>query len=77
MGELRAHWRANGPPAHIALAVIAAALGAKLTEERDAPDDARITGPTIAEMAAMAQPIGGDTMGATIHILAKLRERAA
>lgn len=75
VADLREHWRVAGPPPHIALAVIAASLGNRITEERGAPDlaKAKLTGPTIAEMAAMAQPHGSDTMGATMRILERLQ----
>lgn len=51
--------------------MIAASLGNVITAEAKQRDfsDVKFSGPTIAEMAAIAQPIGGDTMGASVRII--------
>lgn len=60
MAAQREHWRANGPPTHIAVAIISASLGKKLTgdrQRRPAIDlgDVGIAGPSIVERAAKGQ----------------------
>jgi hypothetical protein len=61
----------------MAVAVFAAAWGVKLMREREAeappPDEVRVTGPSIAEMAVLARPAGDDTLAASLAIM-KMQE---
>jgi hypothetical protein len=76
----REHWAEFGPPVHIAVAAFAGAWGVKLTRERDEDPDAGtsaeigVTGPSVAEMAAFAQPEGGETLAASLAIMKKMQE---
>jgi hypothetical protein len=74
----RAHWAQFGPPAHIAVAVFAAAWGVKLTRdtapEAEVAAEARVMGSSIADMAALAHPAGEDTLAASLVIIRKMQE---
>jgi hypothetical protein len=53
-------WRRNGPPLHVAVQAIGQTLGIdwKLGHERSASEPNIASGPSVAEMAAMApQPL--------------------
>lgn len=76
MEALRAHWRECGPPVHIAIAHISSAyLGLKLTSE---PKREKVAAPVdlgTINLSGMPQPVaGGDTLAASMAILAKLQE---
>lgn len=66
----------SGPPAHIALALLAPAIGGKLTQPEE-PDreelDLAPGATTIAELAKGVTVVsGGDTLAASRAILARL-----
>lgn len=69
MAAQRRHWTRNGPPVHIGVAIIAGALGVKLTDDDHTDEvdlsDVKIAGPSIAELAAIAAGYGPDLQAAS------------
>lgn len=75
VGVLRRHWREYGPPAHIGIACLAAAWGAKITSDPKpgATGKAKVIDLSEVAMDDVPMPVaGGDTMEASRAILAKL-----
>ena len=63
---------------HVAAAMLGAAWGVKLTRETEDPEAAAQvdgpTGPSIADMAALARPAGDDTLAASLAIMKTMQE---
>jgi hypothetical protein len=73
---IRRHWRECGPPTHIGIAALAAAWGAKITSD---PKPIATEKPVAIDLSDgvlrdIAMPVaGGDTMAASVAVLAKLK----
>lgn len=72
------YWVKYGPPVNVSLVIIAKSLGidfAPAKDEKSAAEDAPLSGPSISELAALAEgkiARNGDTTKATSAVLGAL-----